>query len=403
MKKYILTIILVAFLFPSAFSGTVGAYSEINRSEMNLDENLADQNSALYLEPKSILVTQISTKSEELAQNPEVWIKSLYYYYITRLNFADLPYNYIVTRDGYIYKSKSGYEGNVPELSQPEGAILIGYMSDSSDVTAAAQKSLTDLISDLSSKYAIARSFVKTVDLTIAKRADESTELGKLTYAESISPFTQSMVDVLANSRYSSVRQARSFTAEIKDLVVPTEVKADTTGTVKFSVVNKNDFPWFTDSRFIYVSTLSGKKTDMFVNDSWDSFARPTHIEQKTILPGEQFEVTFDVKAGLVTSDSTSQDFKLIIEPDIKLAGSDFNVNFKTIKGDFDLIRIVLQPGFNYTNIRSCGRFECEAVSKAAQGELYAKIGEENGWFKIMYDGTKEGWISGSYAKVVAQ
>lgn len=395
MKKLALTtLILLAFFLPAK----AGAVAVSDRATLNIDEKLADTTSVQYLEPKKILIARVTTKSDELANDPQLWIKSLYYYSITRLQFADLPYNYLVTRDGQVYKAKAGYDGAVPELQTPEGVILVGYLSNGTDVPTLAQQSMAQLVTQLSAQFAIKRENVQPVNLTVARKTDEK-QLTKLKYVLSVETY---MNQSLALARYSATGTPQSYTAEVKVDSMPTELKANEKGSVKLTITNKNEFPWFTDTKFLYVTTADGAKSSMVVNGVWDSFVKPTHVEGKTVLPGESVEVSFEVKAGLLPVANETDQFKLVMDPNTAVADSEFTINYKILKGDFELVRVIPKD-YPFTYLRSCASFSCAEVVRAEKGAIFPVVEVQGAWTKVTMDDGNQAWLYTAYAKAIKQ
>ena len=59
----------------------------------------------------------------------------------------------------------------------------------------------------------------------------------------------------------------------------------------------------------------------------------------------------------------------------------------------------VLDTPTGFLNVRQEASTSAEILTKINPGELYSLLDENNGWFKIVYEDSKEGWISGQYAK----
>lgn len=107
------------------------AFSSIQTETQKFDTSLTDQSTTVYTTPQKIYVTQISARSKEISRNPSLWVKSLYYYYITRLYLPDLPYTYLLDKNGAIYDGKTGgVIGANLQFNDLDNAIVIGYLSN---------------------------------------------------------------------------------------------------------------------------------------------------------------------------------------------------------------------------------------------------------------------------------
>ncbi|KKQ04304.1 MAG: N-acetylmuramoyl-L-alanine amidase family 2, partial [candidate division WS6 bacterium GW2011_WS6_36_26] len=131
----------------------VGVFASTTNTitDQKFDETISDQTQTKYVTPTTIYITQITTTSSELQKNPSLWVKALYYYSITRLHFADIPYNYLIDSNGEIYEGRSGGVGANPELRDAQGSILIGYLSNDSVITNRASTSMYTLVDSLAS------------------------------------------------------------------------------------------------------------------------------------------------------------------------------------------------------------------------------------------------------------
>lgn len=59
----------------------------------------------------------------------------------------------------------------------------------------------------------------------------------------------------------------------------------------------------------------------------------------------------------------------------------------------------ILDTPTNWLRVRMGPSKEATEAAKVNPGETYPFLGEQSGWYKIKYEGTKEGWISGQYAE----
>lgn len=397
------------------------------REEIQLDDNLADQSGTQFREPVKILISQVSTNSDMLTYDSETWVKHLYYYSITRLGFADIPYNYLVDREGHIYEGRSGGVGAVPELASPEGAVLIGYLSNGEDVPLKAKEAMSSLIENLSRQFAIGEDQVIPVELgyigTRIKGPQEEIEgageniasdnksvdgsedgqqqqvqLAKFNYKglQENSVFAQEIGNFVRDLEYSDSKTGLKFSGSITNVTVPELIQAGEVFDVSVFLKNEDNYPWYTDRDFINLTTVSGDSSDYFIDGVWDSFSNPTHIEQRIIKPGEVAKVDFQMQAGFLPNDKATESFKFIYGGGVEIQGTEFDVEFSIDRGDLRLIEIT-ETGVGWIRVRSCASRSCDELDRLDVGEVVAVLEESDGWFKIRYQGGQEGWIVGSY------
>ena len=356
---------------------------------MGIDESISDQSAKQYVRPIEIAIVNITSPIDEYELNSQDWVKSIYYYSITRLGYLDIPFTYIVDRDGKIYEGRNGGVAVDPETNTKRGTVVIGYLSNSSDVTSLATTSLKQVISETSYTWGITRNKVYAGVLTYSTNENK---ISRSTITKVNDDFAKNLLTVFNTSVYSSVEHI-SYKAEIKDLKYNPEVKSTDKFTVDLTAVNKNDFPWFSSKDPIYVSTSNLKSSPFFENGKWESFSKAYAIADKTIMPNEEVKISFDMRAMLLPG-KYSQKFVLMKVPQLIFSNSDFKVNFKVIKGDYSLVKVV---NINSLNVRECPGPNCKIVSAVGENQVLVMLESNMGWYQVRYDGKKSGWVYGKY------
>lgn len=385
-KMKILLVILFTIIPASAF-----AFSYNKISTLKYDLSLSDQTNTVYATPTTIYLTQVSTQSESLQKNPELWSKALFYYSITKLHFSDMPYNFLIDESGRIYEGRQGGVGANPELKNVNKAIVIGYLSNGSTLTTSASNSLVRMVKDLSTSWGI--SSYKTVRLQIyAKEGSLSTVVP----VESTGDFSQSVKEALASWKGSS-RENLPYKAEIVEVMYEKTVVIGEKLEVTVKVKNTNDFTWLTDRNPIYVSTKGGVDSSFAVNGVWDSFSKPTHIEDRAIKPGEIVEFKFKMQPK-ISPGKVAESFEIVKFDKKPFTGSAFEVAFTVEKGKYTLVK-VSSPQYGFANIRECQWYSCKVIESAPEGTVYILRKEADGWMQIQYDEDTIGWVVSRFMK----
>ena len=381
-----------AILF-AIIPASVFAFSYNKISTLKYDLSLSDQTNTIYATPTTIYLTQVSTQSESLQKNPELWSKALFYYSITKLHFSDMPYNFLIDESGRIYEGRQGGVGANPELKNVDKAIVIGYLSNSSTLTTAASNSLLRMVKDLSESWGI--SSYKTVRLQLdAKEGSLSTVIP----IDSQGDFSQSVQEALATWKGSS-RENLPYKAEIVEIIYEKTVVIGEKLEVTVKVKNMNDFTWLTDRTPIYVSTKDGKDSSFAVNGVWDSFSKPTHIENMAVKPGEIVEFKFKMQPK-ITPGKVTESFEIMKFDKKPFAGSTFEVTFTVDKGKYTLVK-VYSPQYGFANIRECQWYSCKIIESAPEGTVYILKKESDGWMQIQYDEDTIGWVVSRFMKKI--
>ncbi|HPQ78929.1 MAG TPA: hypothetical protein PLG47_00530 [Candidatus Dojkabacteria bacterium] len=390
--KILKTLILIIF-FSSFWTTSLFAFSSYSTKTQKFDLSLSDQSTTVYTVPECIYITQITTQSKEISRDPSLWVKTLYYYYITRLYLPDIPYTYLVDENGAIYEGKTGGVGANLKFEALDNAVLIGYLSNSNSLTPRAEASLKDLIETVSSEWGI--DTVSAVKLNIIQ---EENKLSSIEVVDSSPEFSNSLSRTLSNLKLSS-EETHDYAAKIESVDYPKESVIGSRIKVKVKFTNKNIFPWFTQNEPIYISTKSGQESKLAINKVWSSFSKPLEITGKTIKPEESIEAEFEVEAKVLVGE-VSETFVLQKIGVGDFTGSEFEVKFNVTRGDNVLVQ-VYSPQYGFVNIRTCRWASCEIIDSPKEGTVYILLAEEEGWYKIQYAPGVEGWAMGKYFKKI--
>lgn len=390
--KILKTLILIIF-FSSFWTTSLFAFSSYSTKTQKFDLSLSDQSTTVYTVPERIYITQITTQSKEISRDPSLWVKTLYYYYITRLYLPDIPYTYLVDENGAIYEGKTGGVGANLKFEALDNAVLIGYLSNSNSLTPRAEASLKDLIETVSSEWGI--DTVSAVKLNIIQ---EENKLSSIEVVDSSPEFSNSLSRTLSNLKLSS-EETHDYAAKIESVDYPKESVIGSRIKVKVKFTNKNTFPWFTQNEPIYISTKSGQESKLAINKVWSSFSKPLEITGKTIKPEESIEAEFEVEAKVLVGE-VSETFVLQKIGVGDFTGSEFEVKFNVTRGDNVLVQ-VYSPQYGFVNIRTCRWASCEIIDSPKEGTVYILLAEEEGWYKIQYAPGVEGWAMGKYFKKI--
>ncbi|KKP93087.1 MAG: N-acetylmuramoyl-L-alanine amidase family 2 [candidate division WS6 bacterium GW2011_GWC1_36_11] len=373
----------------------VGVFASTTNTitDQKFDETISDQTQTKYVTPTTIYITQITTTSSELQKNPSLWVKALYYYSITRLHFADIPYNYLIDSNGEIYEGRSGGVGANPELRDAQGSILIGYLSNDSVITNRASTSMYTLVDSLASTWGISNLSVSKFNIV-----QQEGQLSKLVPVELKGEFKQSVLDTFSQWKgYKSEKLA--YKTKIEEVTYDTEVVIGSKLHVTVTVKNLNDFTWLTDKNPIYISVKDGADSKFAINGVWDSFSKPTHISDSAVKAGETATFEFDLLAQ-VAPGKAAESFEILKFNNQPFKDSAFDVKFNIVKGNKTLVE-VSSSEYGFANIRSCQWYSCKILDTVDNGVVYILLSEENGWMQIQYTEDIKGWVFSRYMKKI--
>lgn len=386
-------VLLLTIIFSLVIAPSVNAFSSYSQNTQKFDSSLSDQSTTVFTAPEKIYITPISTQSKDISRNPSLWVKTLYYYYITRLYLPDLPYTYLLDENGAIYEGKTGGISANLQFEALDNAVVIGYLSNSTSLTARAEASLKEMIESISTQWGI--STVKAVQFKIVQ--DEK-KFSSIEITEASPEFSKSLSSSISEMNLSKVEKLQYIT-EIENLEYPKEAIIGSRVKVKVKFKNKNDFPWFTQKEPIYLSTKSGDESKLAINKVWSSFSKPLEVSDKTIKPGDSLELEFEIEAKVLVGEVSETFVLQKIGQDI-FQGSEFEVRLNVVKGNNTLVQ-VYSPQYGFVNIRTCRWSSCEIIDSPKEGSVYILLLEEEGWYKVQYAPGVEGWAMGKYFKKI--
>jgi len=139
MKKLLFFVLLILF---SVFFLTSPVFAQeiVTRDDLNFDEGLSDQSQNTYGYIDSICIVRIESGESISFSDGDEWMKGLYYYMITHLNFLDVPFHYVVSWQGDVYEGRGGeYEVNPLATFDVEkdysNPLLIAYFDNERGLT----------------------------------------------------------------------------------------------------------------------------------------------------------------------------------------------------------------------------------------------------------------------------
>ena len=138
-----LQITILSILILSLFSSLSFAMEIVGRDSIRLDDALAEED-ILFSQPRKIYITQVHSNNKNIKNDTKAWIRSIYYYSITRLKLNDIPYNYLIDNSGNVHEVSKGGVGANPGLEAGDNIVLIGILDSNTSLTPRSETSLIE-------------------------------------------------------------------------------------------------------------------------------------------------------------------------------------------------------------------------------------------------------------------
>ena len=391
MRKNILLLIIL-FLFSTSLVLAEVNFSFTNRRNLQFDESLSSNIEANYHRPQQILVFHIEPTHNYLLNDTPTWMRLFHYYIVTRYEYPDMPFNYVIDSSGNIYEAIEDSEGRASYIEGEQGSVTVAYLSETSTFSPSAQRGFRELIEGYSYKYAIRKDRVKPVELIISENSSLPS------YESSEGVFQESFLSMIEDFEYSETMNLR-FSGEVKDIQHQKNIESGERLEISFILKNTDNFSWYIDEGFVFLSTIDGEESPFAINQVWDSFSKPFALESQTVFPGEEMELSFELETESILPGNYELGFKFVMLPDIDILGSEFIVNFEIDRGERKVVQI-RRTNTGELTVYSCPSYTCTLVAGAISGEKYLVLDEEESWYKISVDGV-EGWVTMHYATPV--
>jgi len=390
MKKYLVLIIATIFVFNA--SG-INAYTSVALTDLTLDTTIRQEADGFAL-PNAIVVSPIFIDETDYKES----IKGLFYYTIDKLGFPDIPFHYIVTADGIVYKGNTGGDERKLSFSNASGNfLLIAYVTNKNvdQFEAKGLLALKELTSEVSNNNYVNADNVIIRDLTFVK------DVANNTVNLQINPldgnWNNSAEDIRNYVRGNVKPSNKVYMVDVVSSVLSKEQVA-VGETVAGTVTLKN-----TGTSTLYVGTNSeiiatketGNVSFFYTPTGWLSqtqFSLMDTLEQ--IGPGEEAELPFSVSAPLASGEIT-ENFIITNILGQRVSQNNFTLRMNVDKAGKRIIQIN-DTELGYLRVRAEASTAATEVGRASSGERFI-VQEDagNGLLRIVLPNGVSGWVAG--------
>lgn len=398
--KTALTILLFVSIF---FAFPIIVLSEENilsRIDWNADETLVGNYEDEYATPDCIYIVPIRTSSKEVRLDTEYWMKGLYYFFTTKTQFQDIPFNYIVGWDGKAFEGKIEKRDLIAPVENTN-AIVIGYLSnfEDSELTDAAINEIKSLALRIANEYGINPSNVKDAEWSIKPTDDLQKSFLSISNI-SESSFHTEIASIQEYVQEGYAPKEIKLSAEVIDVTVPEEMEIGEEYEITIKVKNTSDTNWYNDSKYEIVARSEKEASNFSINNIWLSTRSVALMNEdaEVVKVGEESELTFNVSTPFVATSPYTENFKLTTLAGTVLEDSEFEITVNLSTAGSTIVEVTSTPT-GFLNIRENPSIGGTLLIQASPGDKFVFLEEQSGWYKILLKDGTEGWATKQYLR----
>lgn len=397
----ILTVLVVLMVLPQPLIAQA-----LSQQQTKLDTTIVQPDNS-YSIPRRIVVLPIFPPSSSFNVRDADWFRGIYYFSIAnnrRSGFTDIPFHYVVSSDGRIFKGNSGGEErkiNIKGIG--EDMVVIGYLAGKSDnaFDSRASRALQDLLVEVANKNAIPVDKI-TVDAVkyVKNDAEKTISLERQDLFGLWSTSLKENVDAI-RPRYSP--QPKAYKLQLMEVNVPTEpVQAGQSSPASIKVKNVGEFGVYAGTPAeLFATKQGGGVSKFYLNNSWASTSQIQLMDEaEVLLPGEEKSFEFQLGSTLNFGD-ISEDFQLHTLSGAVIEGTKFTIKVNVARPSGTIVEVLPStPGF--VRVRANPYSNAAEVTRLSTGERAFQIDQNNvGWVKLRLLDGKEGWVARSSIKTI--
>ncbi len=374
----------------------------LSHQQAKVDDKIVKAD-ASYSVPTNIVVVPIFPPSSDFQVHDNDWFRGLYYYMIAnerRPGFTDIPFHYIVTSDGRIFKGNSGGEERKISISGlGSDMVVIGYLAGRTDnaFDPRSMQPLSSLVLDVANRNSI--SLDKVSVATVQYKLDDQNQTVVLQKQDLFGLWGTSLKQVVDPVRGLYAPVPKQYAMTVTAVSLPdTSVNAGDVVTGSLTIKNTGDFGSYFDSSSELLGTKTEGGSKFFLQDVWPGNSQFNIMQQgDSLLPSEEKKYNFKLFAPLYFGD-VSENFELFTTGGEKIADSGFTIKLNVVRPAGTKVVEIKPTETGWLRVRSQPSGAADEVARVSTGERYFVTDDAgNGWIQIKMTNGSTGWVSIQY------
>lgn len=319
-----------------------------DRESLGLDKILASSPPQSYASWNKAQFISLGVE-DELAVSPEVYLKAVYLHSLAHLLLPDLPFHYLIDKEGRIYEGRSGgfgatsldvstsLETTAQAPTVRPGWVLVGYLG--SKLTASASENFSKLVTFLGQPPKLAAS--TQPEATVSMDAAQKKEL---------------------NFTFKNIGLATWFN--------------------------------FGDNR---TTLTSDKVSSFFTSGNWLDDKSPATTAESYVPKGSEANFRFNLTAPKYGGDY--EETYHLVQARRSVTGSEVKLKIHVNGPAKPPVQVKIEATpTGFLRVRSGPGTSYSEVVRVKPGEVYEFLEEKSGWYKIKVSETISGWVSTQFA-----
>ena len=385
-----------AFLLQTPVSAQV-----ISHQQAKIDDAIVKNDNSFSV-PDNIVLVPIFPPSSDFDARDGDWFRGLYYYMTANERhpgFTDIPFHYIVTRDGRVFRGNSGgEERKISVTDLGSSMVVIGYLAGRNDnaFDPRAKDALGELIIDVCNRNSISPDKVSVAG--IKYKLDDVNKTVALERQDLFGLWNTSRTQIVDAVKGLYAPVPKEYKLQVVEVKMPTEAVNPgeiALGTIK--IKNVGEFGSYADSLSELIGTHRNGGSKFYLQDIWPSTSQFNIMKEgDSLLPGEERSFDFKVYVPLFIGE-VYEEYDVYTAGGQKIPDSGFAIKLNVNRPSGRIVEIK-PTETGWLRVRSQPSGAATEIARVSTGERYFVTGDAgNGWIKIKLTNGTEGWVSSQY------
>jgi hypothetical protein len=370
----------------------------MTHQQLKIDDTLVHADQAFSV-PTGVVVVPIFPPSSDFREKDIDWFRGLYYFLTANENrpgFTDIPFHYLVSKDGRIFTGNTGGEERKINISGlGDQYVVIGYLAGRSDNTfdVQAEEILAELILDVANRNSI--NLANTTITAVRYVRDDENKTVSLEKQELFGLWRGSMTRLVDSVKGRYAPTPKTYTATITNVTLPTEAVNPGDSVVgQITIKNTGQYGMYQDSISELLGSRVGGSSKFYLPEYWPSTSQFTLMPAGAILlPGEEKQFEFTLYIPLFWG-AVTETFELCTVQGQVIASTQFPVTLNVNRPAGTIVEVKPNSA-GWVAVRSQPYREAGEIARISTGDRFFQLEVYGmGWVKIKLHDGREGWTS---------